>query len=171
MKPKSLAQRAQQLATRHRRRADRLCQPFTADDWLRILWRARGRCYLCQQPMPPDDVTVEHLHVMADGGSDAWTNTAPAHKRCAAAKGRKDVYEVLSPAQVRAVHRRLHGPESGDERLLRTMVLAAAEELGLDPFDDRVSTLLLAVLARLGDTQGQGVLSGLTAATAEAAAA
>ena len=70
------------------------------------LWReAGGLCQRCGEgidlgasPLAPDGLTIGHLIPVAAGGSDAWANLGPEHRRCNLAAG--DRLDVSPPARV-----------------------------------------------------------------------
>ena len=62
-----------------------------AGDW----WRNRrgaGRCYYCERPFHPDDLSMDHKHPIARGGRSTKGNVVPCCKECNTEKG----YMMLS---------------------------------------------------------------------------
>ncbi len=48
--------------------------------WKRRL--SRGRCYYCDQPIPPGELTMDHVVPLARGGQTTKSNVVPACKEC-----------------------------------------------------------------------------------------
>ena len=89
------------------RRAARLTQPFTDEQWRMLLLRQGYRCYLCGRF--DLGLEVEHLIPMATwGGSGAITNILGACRSCNARKGARPIWELRSAREIRALHRRYH---------------------------------------------------------------
>lgn len=66
---------------------------YTTDE--RTLIKRDGDCcFLCQQPLG-EDITVEHLVPIVDGGTNHIGNKALAHARCNSAMGHKPVMEKI----------------------------------------------------------------------------
>lgn len=52
-------------------------------------WKRRcdkGRCYYCEQPTPPSELTMDHIVPVARGGRSTKSNVVPSCKACNTAK-------------------------------------------------------------------------------------
>lgn len=55
-----------------------------------VLWRdADGRCYLCGEPVDPEDFHLEHVMPTSRGGTSELSNLRIAHPRCNLSKGNR----------------------------------------------------------------------------------
>jgi len=55
---------------------------------LEFIWnRANGICYLCGNPIKPDDCHYDHVIPLSKGGSHTTDNLRPTHPRCNLSKG------------------------------------------------------------------------------------
>lgn len=88
------------------RRAARLTQPFTDEQWRLLLLRQGFRCYLCGRF--DLGLEVEHLIPMQYGGSGAITNILGACRRCNARKGARPLWELRSAHEIKLLHKRYH---------------------------------------------------------------
>jgi 5-methylcytosine-specific restriction enzyme A len=43
---------------------------------------AKGKCYYCDSPVPPKDLTMEHIVPISRGGKSTKSNVVPACKEC-----------------------------------------------------------------------------------------
>lgn len=53
-----------------------------------LLERDGNECFFCAQPMPDDDMTVEHLVALVRGGPNHMDNFALTHSKCNQAAGK-----------------------------------------------------------------------------------
>jgi 5-methylcytosine-specific restriction protein A len=68
----------------------------------RIFDRAGGVCHLCKLPIKPAETwDADHVRAIINGGANAESNLAPAHKHCHLAKTRADVAEKAKVAAKR----------------------------------------------------------------------
>lgn len=65
-----------------------------------------GKCHLCGQPIkvPAESWELDHVTALVNGGENAESNLAPAHKVCHLAKTAKDCAEKSKVAAVRMKH-------------------------------------------------------------------
>jgi len=61
----------------------------------RLLKRDGGRCWFCDETMG-DDVTIEHLVPISDGGSHSMANLVLAHKECNRDAGDAPIVDKLA---------------------------------------------------------------------------
>ena len=72
-------------------------------DRYRARWRATGaNCHICGEsidytiPWPdPRSFVVDHVKPLARGGTDTFSNTAPAHATCNSTKRARDVAPII----------------------------------------------------------------------------
>jgi HNH endonuclease len=52
------------------------------------VWQAYSkRCHICQEPVPLEEMDLDHLTPKSRGGTDDWRNLAPTHAQCNRSKG------------------------------------------------------------------------------------
>jgi 5-methylcytosine-specific restriction protein A len=71
----------------------------------RIFLRAGKVCHLCSQPIQiAEPWDADHVTALINGGANAESNLAPAHKRCHREKTGADVAEKSKVAAIRQKH-------------------------------------------------------------------
>lgn len=88
---------AERLAARHACRARDIAGhwngSWSARQWESLLAESEYTCYLCGEPLDPDDATPDHIVPLVRGGRNVITNLAPAHAHCNSRKGDKTLTE------------------------------------------------------------------------------
>mgnify|MGYP000073416015 CR=1 FL=1 len=56
----------------------------------------KAQCYYCQKPMQKEEVTMDHIVPLAQGGKSTRGNLVPACKPCNTEKKDKTAYEFFS---------------------------------------------------------------------------
>ncbi|WP_020469614.1 HNH endonuclease [Zavarzinella formosa] len=62
----------------------------------RVLERDKFVCYLCGQPIQPDDASIDHVIPKSKGGNHSMGNLRAAHKECNFRKGDMTLEEYLA---------------------------------------------------------------------------
>ena len=82
---KKIAPFAYDLETEDLKRERRRARQLRETQW----WKrrlARGICYYCHRPTPPDDLTMDHIIPVSRGGKSSKGNVVPCCKECNNAK-------------------------------------------------------------------------------------
>lgn len=61
----------------------------------RLLKRDGGQCWFCSQPMPDDDMSIEHLLPQSAGGNSQAENLCLAHTSCNQMAANKSLVEKI----------------------------------------------------------------------------
>ena len=65
--------------------------------WKTDFLKAHGwKCYLCDNPLSEDTMTVDHIRPLSKGGPDVFENMAPACIGCNLDKAARLISEVLN---------------------------------------------------------------------------
>jgi hypothetical protein len=72
-----------------RRRARKLMVLVEVIDRKTVFERDNGICYLCSQPVNPDNWHLDHIHPISKGGTESYDNVAVTHPSCNLSKGDK----------------------------------------------------------------------------------
>ncbi len=77
-----------------------------SDWWKKEL--AKGICYYCSRPFPPEELTMDHILPVVRGGKSVKSNCVPCCKECNNAK------KYLTPAEM--ILRELENDEDTPDR-------------------------------------------------------
>lgn len=67
------------MASRARKRGATIVEVFTRDE---IVQRDLGVCHVCAEPVPPDELHLDHVIPLKDGGPHTRENVKVSHARC-----------------------------------------------------------------------------------------
>jgi 5-methylcytosine-specific restriction endonuclease McrA len=54
-----------------------------------------GHCFYCGQKPKPNQLTIDHVTPVVNGGTDSYDNLVPCCRKCNKSKGDKDVFDWL----------------------------------------------------------------------------
>ncbi|HTU22873.1 MAG TPA: HNH endonuclease [Gemmataceae bacterium] len=92
----ALEQRAKRLLSDHQRRAKKAGQVLDYDlDHIRQLIDGSPCCRWCRLPVAFDQLSLDHVHPLARGGSYCFFNLCLACRRCNTLRGRLTEAETL----------------------------------------------------------------------------
>lgn len=81
----------------------------------KAIWEIHGkRCHLCKLPVAFEDMALDHVVPLAQGGQNCAENLAPAHKKCNSAKGAR-TGEKPKGLRRRGFKRRVAPPKPPDD--------------------------------------------------------
>ena len=63
------------------KREKRKARELRSSQWWNRKW-AKGKCYYCDSPVAPKDLTMEHIVPISRGGKSTKSNVVPACKEC-----------------------------------------------------------------------------------------
>lgn len=108
----NLAYRSRQIDLGHRRR---IIVNKNTDEavvaYIKSIYESESNvCYWCGKPISPDDLHIDHIIPLAQGGTHSIDNLAPSHGTCNISKGKKMPAEYID-------YRLSRGLEVNEERI------------------------------------------------------